>query len=63
MSGPQYSCVLCEDEATDIQMTIHFKNGSWVGKMTQWVKMIAENPENWSLIPRTHVVEGENQLL
>lgn len=29
--------------------------------VAQWVKMLAAGPENLSAIPRTNVVEGENQ--
>lgn len=31
-------------------------------KMSQWVKVLATEPDNLSLIPRTHTVKGENQL-
>lgn len=29
-----------------------------VGEMAQWVNAITANPDNLSLIPRTHIVEG-----
>lgn len=28
--------------------------------MAQWVKVFVTEPEDWSLIPRIHVVEGGN---
>ena len=31
--------------------------------MVQQVKMPAAEPEDLSLIPRTHMIRGENQLL
>lgn len=31
--------------------------------MTTWVKTLATKPDNLSSAPRTHVVEGKNQLL
>ena len=31
-------------------------------EMAQWVKMLAIKPEILSLMPGTHLVEGENQL-
>lgn len=34
-----------------------------VGKMAQRLKVIATKPEDPLLIPRTHMVEEENQLL
>lgn len=31
--------------------------------MAQWVKVITTNPENLSVTPGTHMVEGENWVL
>lgn len=30
------------------------------GEMTQWAKVLATKPELLSLLPRTHLMEGEN---
>lgn len=31
--------------------------------MIQWVKVLAAKPDNLSLIPGAHLMEGKNQLL
>lgn len=33
------------------------------GRIAQWVKILATKPNNLSLNPGLHMVEGENQLL
>lgn len=33
-----------------------------LGKMTQWIGAFVTEPDNVSLILRTHMVEGENQI-
>jgi hypothetical protein len=35
----------------------------WVDEMSQGVKVFATKLDNLSLIPRTHIMEGENRLL
>ena len=32
------------------------------GEMAQWIKALAAIPGDLSFIPRTHIIEGENQL-
>lgn len=39
------------------------KLSSWAGKMTQWVKVLATQPDDLSLIPEIHMFDGENRLL
>jgi hypothetical protein len=31
-------------------------------KMALWVRTLAAKPEGLNLIPKTHMIEGENQL-
>jgi hypothetical protein len=38
-------------------------DGKWAGEMARWVKEPVAKADDLSLIPRTHMVEGENQLL
>lgn len=33
------------------------------GGMAQWVRVLATKPDHQSLVPGTHVVEGENCFL
>lgn len=35
-------------------------DGSLSGKMARWIKVLAAKPRELSLIPRIHIVEGEN---
>lgn len=35
---------------------------SWASQMTQWVKVLATDPDNLTIITRTHMVEGENGI-
>lgn len=39
------------------------KNNTGIGEMVQWVKVMETKPGDLSLIPGTHMVEGERQLL
>jgi hypothetical protein len=38
-------------------------NSIFAGKIAQWVLELSTNPEDLSLIPKTHMVEGKNCLL
>lgn len=39
------------------------KTEAWVSELAQQMKMPAAKPGNPSLIPKSHLVEGENQFL
>ena len=40
-----------------------YKNGlNWASEMAQWIKVFVAKPENLSLIPEFHSMEGENGL-
>lgn len=39
------------------------KEGSWAGEVAQWIGVLAAKPDDLRLIPKTHMVEGEKQLL
>lgn len=38
------------------------QNADSAGEMTQCIKVLADKPDSFGLIPGTHVVEEENQL-
>lgn len=35
---------------------------SWASEVTRWVKVLATDPDNLTLVTRTHMVEGENGI-
>lgn len=43
-------------------MGLHLEEGGGDNEMAQWVKVLASKPVDLSSIPKTHAVEGENQL-
>lgn len=49
--------MLYQDSKTQDQVQNHRAGG-----MAQWVKRPAAEPDNLSLIPKTHMVQGKKQL-
>lgn len=49
-----------EDTIYNMEM---MNNSIFAGKIAQWVLELSTNPEDLSLIPKTHMVEGKNCLL
>lgn len=49
-------------EPNQVNLNLHtvFKNGEWASEMAHWVKLPAASPDDWTSIPRPHMLEGEN---
>ena len=52
-----------EEEEEDEEEEEEEEDNRLAGKMSQWLKVLATNPEDLSPIPRPHIEEGQNQFL
>lgn len=52
-----------KDLSSDPQNLSVYKDRYGGGKMAQYIKVLAAKPEHLNSIPRTHMVERENQFL
>lgn len=51
-----------EGKSTYCKSPIPDKFKTWAKEMAHWLKVHTAKPDNLSSMPRTHMVDGENQL-